>query len=238
MYEEQFSKRLAELRTKKGVSARDMSLSIEQNPGYIRAIECGATFPTMASFFYIYEYLNVTPQEFFNFDEEPSNGINSLFDQLRQLDKEQIRTLTAFIKTIVKKSLHSALVAALHQDSPYRADEVLMLFSLRRRFVCKINFRSFWRCLILSGHHRKKHESTSNTQQKLNRSSEIWKHIYMKARYQTQTSMLRLLAYVLLVAYNEQKTLDCLQLAVAPENIKSSKDVYISLFGGTENLHI
>lgn len=51
MYEEQFSKRLAELRTKKGVSARDMSLSIGQNPGYIRAIECGTTFPTMSNFF-------------------------------------------------------------------------------------------------------------------------------------------------------------------------------------------
>ena len=61
MYEEQFSKRLAELRTKKGVSARDMSLSIGQNPGYIRAIECGTTFPTMSNFFYICEYLNVTP---------------------------------------------------------------------------------------------------------------------------------------------------------------------------------
>ena len=42
MYEEQFSKRLTELRTQKGVSARDMSLSIGQNPGYIRAIESGA----------------------------------------------------------------------------------------------------------------------------------------------------------------------------------------------------
>ena len=31
MYEEQFSKRLTELRTQKGVSARDMSLSIGQN---------------------------------------------------------------------------------------------------------------------------------------------------------------------------------------------------------------
>lgn len=50
-------------------------------------------------------------------------------------------------------------------------------------------------------------------------------------RYQSQTSMLRLLAYVLLVAYNEQKMLDQLQLAVAPENIKNSKDVYVSLFG-------
>lgn len=50
-------------------------------------------------------------------------------------------------------------------------------------------------------------------------------------RYQTQTSMLRLLAYVLLAAYNEQKMLDQFQLVVAPENIKSNEDVYISLFG-------
>lgn len=49
MYEEQFSKRLTELRTQKGVSARDMSLSIGQNPGYIRAIESGTSFPTMAN---------------------------------------------------------------------------------------------------------------------------------------------------------------------------------------------
>ena len=55
MYEEQFSKRLTELRTQKGVSARDMSLSIGQNPGYIRAIESGTAFPTMANFFYICE---------------------------------------------------------------------------------------------------------------------------------------------------------------------------------------
>lgn len=95
MYEEQFSKRLAELRTKKGVSARDMSLSIGQNPGYIRAIECGTTFPTMSNF--------VTPQEFFNFSEEPSNGMNALTDQLQQFDSEQINALATFIKTIVKK---------------------------------------------------------------------------------------------------------------------------------------
>ena len=102
MYEEQFSKRLAELRAKKGVSARDMSISIGQNPGYIRAIENGTSFPAMSNFFYICEYLNVTPQEFFNFDEEPSNGMNALVDQLKQFDDKQISALTAFIKTIVK----------------------------------------------------------------------------------------------------------------------------------------
>lgn len=104
MYEEQFSKRLAELRTKKGVSARDMSLSIGQNPGYIRAIECGTTFPTMSNFFYICEYLNVTPQEFFNFSEEPSNGMNALTDQLQQFDSEQINAL-AILRSIISISV-------------------------------------------------------------------------------------------------------------------------------------
>lgn len=50
-------------------------------------------------------------------------------------------------------------------------------------------------------------------------------------RYQTQPSMLRMLAYVLLGAYNEHQVLNQLQLAVAPENIQSKTDVYISLFG-------
>ena len=40
MEKEQFSKRLVELRMNKGVSARDMSLSIGQNPGYIHLYEC------------------------------------------------------------------------------------------------------------------------------------------------------------------------------------------------------
>jgi len=39
MEEKDFSLRLARLREKKGVSARDMSLSIGQNPGYINNIE-------------------------------------------------------------------------------------------------------------------------------------------------------------------------------------------------------
>lgn len=40
MDEKDFAIRLARLREKKGVSARDMSLSIGQNPGYIHLYEC------------------------------------------------------------------------------------------------------------------------------------------------------------------------------------------------------
>ncbi len=102
MYEKLFSKRLAELRIQKGVSARDMSLSLGQNPGYIRMTESGSAFPAMSNFFYICGYLNVTPQEFFDFKEDHADGINALVDQLDKLDEEQIQALAAFIKTIVK----------------------------------------------------------------------------------------------------------------------------------------
>jgi DNA-binding SARP family transcriptional activator len=50
-------------------------------------------------------------------------------------------------------------------------------------------------------------------------------------RYIHQTSMLKLLAYVLLAAYNDKRMADSLSMAFSPENIKSSHDVFISLFG-------
>ena len=53
MYKELFCERLAQLRIKKGVSARDMSLSLGQSPGYINNIENRKNLPSMAAFFNI-----------------------------------------------------------------------------------------------------------------------------------------------------------------------------------------
>lgn len=68
MYEKEFQTRLTQLRENKGVSARDMSLSIGQNPGYINNIETGKAFPSMSGFFYICEFLKLTPKDFFDTD--------------------------------------------------------------------------------------------------------------------------------------------------------------------------
>ena len=51
MTEKEFSLRLAQLRGEKGVSARDMSLSIGQNASYINNIQNGKALPTMTGFF-------------------------------------------------------------------------------------------------------------------------------------------------------------------------------------------
>lgn len=83
-----FIKRLMCLRTRIKVSARDMSLSISQNPGYIHSIESGKSLPSMSVFFSICEYLNVTPYEFFSYYED-SNGIDDYNNIYAGLDTEE-----------------------------------------------------------------------------------------------------------------------------------------------------
>ena len=64
-----FAKRMTELRTAKGISAREMSLSLGQAAGYVNNIENGNNLPSMAMFFEICEYLEVSPQEFFDYSD-------------------------------------------------------------------------------------------------------------------------------------------------------------------------
>lgn len=52
MLEQEFSERLTKLRLKKGVSARDMSLTLGQSESYINRIESQKMLPSMSVFFY------------------------------------------------------------------------------------------------------------------------------------------------------------------------------------------
>ena len=101
--EEQFIKRLTELRLAKGVSARDMSLSIGQSAGYINNIENKNNLPSMRSFFYICDYLEITPQEFFEFENKNPYRMDEMISYLKRLTPEQLAHLTAFFKSMNKK---------------------------------------------------------------------------------------------------------------------------------------
>ena len=102
MDEKDFSLRLAQLREKKGVSARDMSLSIGQNPGYINNIESGKSMPSLSGIFYICEYLGITPSEFFDIDSKNPTRLNDVIKDLKRLSDKQLETIAALIKDIVK----------------------------------------------------------------------------------------------------------------------------------------
>lgn len=103
MDEKEFSLRLSKLRERKGVSARDMSLSIGQNPGYINNIETGKSMPSLAGIFYICDYLGITPAEFFDIGSENPARLNELIGYLKLLDDEQLANVTALVKSLSKK---------------------------------------------------------------------------------------------------------------------------------------
>lgn len=102
MYEKNFSTRLSQLRTMKGISARDMSLSIGQNPGYINNIETGKALPSMTNFFYICDYLNITPMDFFDFNSTHPKETNILYDNLNKLSDSQFKNIKELINELAK----------------------------------------------------------------------------------------------------------------------------------------
>lgn len=103
MFKNLFYSRLSKLRMEKGVSAREMSLSLGQTPGYINKIENGDALPSLTSFFYICDYFGITPKEFF--DEENINPklMQDIIDELKNLNDEQLSSIYTLIKNFTSK---------------------------------------------------------------------------------------------------------------------------------------
>ena len=100
---ERFYKRLTELRMQKGVSARDMSLSLGQSESYINKIENKRTLPSFTGFLYICEYFDITPQEFFNDNVVAPQKTRYLLEELEKLTPEQTDHVIQIVKDINSK---------------------------------------------------------------------------------------------------------------------------------------
>ena len=99
-YEVFVPERIAQLRLQKNVSARDMSLSLGQAANYINSIENRKALPSMQSFFYICEYLGVTPQEFFDEDNACPVRLRELLDEAKRLDDNALGHLLALMREL------------------------------------------------------------------------------------------------------------------------------------------
>lgn len=100
MDKKDFAKRLVELRQSKGVSARDMSLSLGQSAGYINNIENALNYPSMTGFFYICDYLGITPKEFFDTETADPTKAGELLIAAKRLRGEQLEHLIAIAKAL------------------------------------------------------------------------------------------------------------------------------------------
>lgn len=103
MYEDFIPERIAKLRTQKGVSARDMSLSLGQANNYINNIENRKSLPAMQSFFYICEYLGVTPQEFFDEGNTHPDTLKDFIAEAKRLDSKSMAYILGIMKELNSK---------------------------------------------------------------------------------------------------------------------------------------
>lgn len=88
-----FPARLSQLRYQKGVSSREMSLSLGQCECYIIQIENGKAFPSMVVFFLICQYFRIEPKDFFNAQLLAPSEVEQLVTTLGRLKHHQIKHL-------------------------------------------------------------------------------------------------------------------------------------------------
>ena len=100
MNQEWFSSRLTKLRTERKLSARDLSLSLGQSPGYINKIENNRSLPSMQVFFYICEYLKISPAEFFDQEITYPLLLNETISELKKMDSNQLEHVLNILKDI------------------------------------------------------------------------------------------------------------------------------------------
>ena len=98
--DEEFVKRLVELRNIKNVSAREMSLEIGQSESYISNIENGYGMPSLSVFFYICQYLDITPKDFFDTGAKDPSKATELFEKIKELKPEQLTVIESVINSM------------------------------------------------------------------------------------------------------------------------------------------
>lgn len=95
-----FAARLSSLRLAKGVSAREMSLSLGQGAGYINNIENGRNLPSMQQFFAICEYLQISPAAYFEYASTEDEHMKRLLLAVRPLPSHTLQLLCSLAETL------------------------------------------------------------------------------------------------------------------------------------------
>lgn len=97
-----FSNRLYDLRMQQNVSARKMSNLIGMGDAYINTIENNKSMPKMEQFYFICDYLKISPSDFFDEGNSNPQRLAALMEDLKSLSDEQLATVAAVAREMKK----------------------------------------------------------------------------------------------------------------------------------------
>ncbi len=90
--------RISHIRTKKGLSARELSLSIGKNPSYINRLEYRKDFePTIGVINDIIEACDSSFEEFFHEDMDAYQADKQLLDLIKKIPEDKKEALIKFL---------------------------------------------------------------------------------------------------------------------------------------------
>lgn len=95
--------RITQLRLQKNVSEYKMSYDLGHSRGHINNISSGKVLPSMAEFFSICEYFNITPVEFFSSEINNPIEIKEMLQDIDQLSPKDLKLVHEVIKRLISE---------------------------------------------------------------------------------------------------------------------------------------
>lgn len=101
MYANFVRERITQLRIQKGVSEYKMSYDLGHSRGYINNISSGKALPSMAEFFAICEYFQISPIDFFDKSLPDPQLLNKTRLSLAKLKPDDLKLISMYIDRLL-----------------------------------------------------------------------------------------------------------------------------------------
>lgn len=92
--------KLSYFRSRKNVSAREMSLAIGQSDNYINSIENKRVTPSIQMLYIICEYLEISVEEFLRETRSKESYLKEINKELSDLESEQLEYILGMLKNL------------------------------------------------------------------------------------------------------------------------------------------